>query len=98
MVGGKRRGMPLILMDGNDVIILCGKSIITRLPLTDISKAFVVFMSLFYLMDLDYPQSHEVALTIMQYLIFEDKKTPVELIKAVDANWVEYTMYKGANQ
>ena len=78
---GKRRGMPLILMDGNDVILLYRKCIITRLPLTEISKAFVVYMSLFYLMDLDYPQSHEVSLTIMQY-----KKTPVELIKTVDTN------------
>ena len=51
-------------MDGNDVF--CGKSIITRLPLTEISTAFVVYMSLFYLMDLYYPQSHEVALRIMR--------------------------------
>ena len=83
---GKCRGMPLIMMDGNDVILLCGKCIINRLPLTEISQAFVVYMSLFNLMDLDYPQSHEVALTIMQYIIFKDKKTPVELTKTVDIN------------
>ena len=86
--------MPLILMDGNDVILLCRKCLITRLPLTEISKALlVVYMSVIYLMDLYYPQSHEVALTIMQYIIFKDKKTPVELIKTVSTNWVEYTLY-----
>ena len=86
--------MPLLLIDKNVIILVCGSCIITRLPLYDIMEAFIAYMSLYYLMDVDYPQSQEVSLSIMQYIIFHDKKTPADVMKALDTSCRQYTLFK----
>ena len=68
------------------------------MPLDDIMEAFITYMSLYYLMDVDYPQSQEVSLTIMQYIIFHDKKTPPDVMKALDMSWRQYTIFKGPSE
>jgi hypothetical protein len=57
-------------------------------------KAFVAYMSVFYVADLDYPKQLELPLTILQYIIFKDKKTPADIVTQIDLVWKEYQKFK----
>ena len=88
---------PLILANGNqDVILFCGRHMVCQRPSEDLMMIFIAYLGLYYMLDVDYPGSHELSFTVMQYILFKDKKTPPDLVKAVDAVWGDYCKFKGA--
>lgn len=80
-------------MDGEEITLVFTNKIVTRFEINKIARAFVTYLALFYLLDIDYPKSLETQLTIMQYIIYKDKKTPKDIIGQVDSNWKAYCAY-----
>lgn len=50
----------------------------------DVEEAFVTFVAMFYLFDLDYPVSNQVGLYVLQWFIMKDTKVPKDLSKDLD--------------
>jgi hypothetical protein len=42
-------------------------------------EAALALIGLFYLLDVDYPKAHELGLTMLQNLVFQDLSTPDDL-------------------
>jgi len=81
-------------VSGEDVSLAIGTKIVTVFPLTKMCRAFVTLMAIHYVMDIDYCPQYEIALTIFQFLIYQDKKTPKDLVTQVDTVWREFCDYK----
>lgn len=53
-------------------------------------KAVLSLMAGFYLVDIDYPEDWEIAFTILQILVFQDSKSPVNIIETVNNQLKSY--------
>jgi hypothetical protein len=57
-------------------------------------EAVLTLVGFFYLMDFDYPKTHEIGLTMIQNLIFGDLRTPADIIGPFKSAKEEYLDYK----
>ncbi len=70
-----------------------GKLILT-LDLGKIVEAVLALIGLFYLLDVDYPQSHELGLTMLHNMVFQDLNVPADLIKLFETAKEKYLDFK----
>ena len=85
---------PVVVADNCEAIIFIGDNIVTRVAEGQMDLAVIAYMAVHYLLDMDYPPSYDVPLTILQYLIFEDQKTPADILKYTDQAWKEFCNFK----
>jgi hypothetical protein len=45
----------------------------------------IIYLGLYYLLDLDYPASHELGFTLLHYLFFQDETTPGDIVQTFNA-------------
>ena len=45
-----------------------------------LKEAVLALISSYYLLDIDYPKSHKLGLTMLQHIAFKDKSSPIFLI------------------
>ena len=83
----------MLYLNGEEVSLTYGSKIIATFQANKMCRAFSAFLALHYVMDLDYRKEWEIALTIMQYVVYKDKQTPKDLIPTVDKIWQEYCNY-----
>ena len=75
-------------------IIFIGQQIVTRVSGKKLAEALLAFLGMFYLLDVDYPTTHEVGLTMLQNLLFADHCAPQDMSAAFNATLSEYMKYK----
>ena len=61
--------------------------------LTELAKSIVAYLSMFYALNIDYPKEFEIALTAMQFFIFQNNDTPLDILESVQAGWSAYKDY-----
>lgn len=54
-------------------MLYLGSELLARFDEGQVAKAVVCFLASFYLLDLDYPPTWLLSLSILQKLVFEDK-------------------------
>ena len=69
-------------------------TVLIQLDKEQMQEAVLTLVGLFYLMDVDYPKSHEIGLTMIQNLIFHDLSTPADIIDPFKNAKEEYLQYK----
>ena len=94
VVGRNQSVNLLIVTSKEEVLLFCGRNLVCRKPPEDLLVIFITYLAMYYILDTDYLASHEIAFTIMQFILFDDKKTPPDLIKVLDAIWQEYMSFK----
>ena len=69
-------------------MVLLGKEVFLSFLNTEISKAVVAFLASFYLLDMDYPASYVIPLSVLQKIIFQDSQVHPsyqdDILKALD--------------
>ena len=73
--------LPLLLMfvDRYNVTLIIGRILTSSIVKDKLAEAVQAYMGLYYLLDIDYPPSHEFVLTMLHHLVFQDKNAPMEL-------------------
>jgi hypothetical protein len=59
---------------GNGSMLYIGKELLATFENDETVKAVICFLASFYLLDLDYPSTWLLSLSVLQKLIFEDKR------------------------
>jgi len=59
----------------------------------DVNFAFVVFLSMFYVLDVDYPPEMVVALSTMHRLVFMNNRVSETQIENYNSIWKEISVY-----
>ena len=78
--------------DQSEYLVMVGDQIVTRHEsLVVITAAYI---GLFYVLDVDYEECSECAVTILQYIFFKEEKAPARSIKQIDRLWQEYCAFK----
>ena len=60
-------------------MLIIGRMLISSIPKDKLAEAAQAYMRLFYLLDIDYPPSHELGLPMLQHLLFQDQNAPMDL-------------------
>ena len=63
-----------------------------------LKEALLANLGLYYLLDLDYLVSHELGFTILQYIFFEDEKTPEDMLQTFNATLEEFNNFRKSNE
>ena len=84
-----------LLVDKKFFYIMRATSIIIKIerkenPVT----AYLAYMEMYYLLDYDYPQHYEVALTALHFIIYEDKRIPVDILGHFNKIVEQYNKFK----
>ena len=53
----------------HEVHLFVGKAIICTVEPCKLNEIILVFLGVFYLLDVDYPATHEIGLTLLHYLL-----------------------------
>ena len=61
---------------------------------TQMDEAMVAFLSMFYLLDFDYPRCHENGLLVLQRLVFNDANVPEDAAASFNAAMITYRKFK----
>ena len=64
----------LVVTSADGSVVLLGKKILLIFKHDELPKALISFLASFYLLDLDYPTSCLVSLSMMQRIVFGDNK------------------------
>ena len=64
--------------------------------LKKLKEAVLALIGSYYLVDIDYPKSHELGLTMLKHLVFKDKISPGDLLNTLNATITSYTDYKNS--
>lgn len=57
-------------------------------------QAVLALIGVFYLIDVDYPKSHELGLTMLHNLVFQDMSTPADLLNSFESAKEDYLDFK----
>ena len=76
-----------MLVSDDEIIILVEGVILSKLAKNQLDHAVVAFLAHYYLLDLTYPPRWEIALTILQFLIFTDLQASPSSMSAVNELW-----------
>ena len=60
------------------------------IELENFKEAVLAMIGSFYLLDIDYRKSHELCLAILQHLVFEDKRSPCDLLNMLNATIAKF--------
>ena len=71
---------------------MCGEKILSRSPSS--LDCLIAYIGLHYVMDCDYDEWSEPAMTILQFLVFKDERSPATSLDQVDNLWQSYCQYK----
>lgn len=85
-----------MLIDSTTAYIICKGSIMVTIELDKVMEAALAFIGMFYVLDIDYPPSHELGLSVLHNFIFGDKSTPAELLSPFNTAIEEYTKFKNS--
>ena len=69
-------------------------SILFKIQVYELLEAVVAFLAAFYLLDVDYPNCHEIGVNLLEYFIFEDKNVPKDISVHFDAQLSAYKKFK----
>ena len=83
-----------MLIDSTSCYLVCHNHIFCTIKKENIAEAILTLIGMFYLLDIDYPKQHEVGLTMMQNLFFDDTSTPGDLIDTISSLMADYTKFK----
>ena len=64
------------------------------IKLEKFKEAILALIGSYYLLDIDYPKSHELGLTMLQYLVFKDKSSPGDLSTTLNGTIADYSRFK----
>ena len=64
--------------------------------LKKLKEAVLALIGSYYLLDIDYPKSHELDLTMLRHLVFKDKSSPGDLLNTFNATITSYTAFKNS--
>ncbi|XP_033125439.1 uncharacterized protein LOC117123570 [Anneissia japonica] len=84
-VSRRSGNVPVLLLDATNSYVVVGRTILTTVEISKLDEALLAFLGAFYLLDFDYPKSHEIGLSVLQCLILLDKETPADLLKTVES-------------
>jgi hypothetical protein len=73
------KGVPLLCIDKTYAYLMCSGNLVCKVELQKVMEAALALIGLFYLLDVDYPKAHELGLTMLQNLVFQDLSTPDDL-------------------
>ena len=85
--------LPNLLVDKNSVYCIVGKRILFKTEVENLAEAVVGFMATFYLFDYEYPKSTEMAMNVLQVLIFLDTEIPEYIAGPVNGMLEDYRSY-----
>ena len=85
---------PHLIEDTDQILLRSGGEIICKFNC--LTEAFITYLSLHYLVDMDYPPSLNVALTILSFLVFGEEKAPEDILKHFHTVWLEFCDFKHA--
>lgn len=85
-----------MLIDSTTAYIICNGSILVTIQLDKVMEAALAFIGMFYVLDIDYPPSHELGLTVLHSFMFGDKSTPAELLTPFDTAIEKYMKFKNS--
>lgn len=84
--------MPGLMIDKEGkAIILLGREIFSLHD--DIVEAFLTFLAMYYVLDVDYPQSYAMAFSIIHRYIFNDNRVCESVMELFDSAWEEISKY-----
>ena len=75
------------------ITLYVGKTIFFQINRKLIDEAFIAYLASYYLLDMDYPKAGETALTIMQWIIFDDKSVPVNIMDDTKQKFEDYLAF-----
>lgn len=87
-----------MLLDANDIHLIVGRKIVSTIEAQLLREAVLAYFGLYYLLDFDYPPSLELGFTLCHYFFFEDKTTPVELVKPFNAAFSDFQKFQKCNE
>ena len=64
--------------------------------LKKLKEAVLALIGSYYLVDIDYPKSHELGLTMLKHLVFNDKSSLGDLLNTLNATITSYTAFKNS--
>jgi len=89
-------GMPGLVLTPENSFVITGQEV--YVTLNSPINAFVAFISLFYLLDIDYPKELEIPLSIVHRYIFSDLHIHATINKdEFDEKWLEVFKYLNPN-
>ncbi|XP_028417701.1 uncharacterized protein LOC114544956 [Dendronephthya gigantea] len=88
------KGIPLLCLDKTSAYLVCQGTLIFTVELRNIMQAVLALIGLFYLIDVDYPKSHELGLTMLHSLLFHDMNTPADLYNSFESAKEDYLKFK----
>jgi len=74
--------------------IIVGKKIVSQLEEEELDEGMLALLASFYLLDFDYLRHHEIGLTFMQQLVFEDMNVPIDLATSFNLAITNYNNFK----
>lgn len=87
---------PMLVLDSTSAYLICKGNILSVIELVKCKEAVLALIGTFYLLDIDYPKSHELGLTMLHHLVFQDKSSPGDLLNTVNATFTEYNKFKNS--
>ena len=84
----------MLLTDSSNAYLICKGHILSTIQIEGFSEAILALIAVFYLLDIDYPKSHELGLTVLQHLIFEDTSSPGDLLNTINSTLSEFSEFK----
>jgi len=83
-----------MIIDNEEILVVAGNIIISRIDDPNFEEVFIVYLGVHYLLDMDYLETIELPMTVLQFLVFGDKKAPPDTLKSLDMCWKDYCLYK----
>ena len=95
----QRKGdAPVILLDNNHAYLIVGRQIVCTIERQHLREALLAYLGLYYLLDLDYPALLELGFTLLQYIFFQDQKTPGDMVATFNATLLEFNKFQKGNE
>jgi preprotein translocase subunit SecB len=73
--------------------LVVGKRIICTFNIKEIPEAIMAYLTSYYALNFDYPQSRKLELSILQFFSFEDQATPINMAKLFNNVLAEFNKY-----
>ena len=86
--------MPMLMVEKDQCYLVIGNKIISKLEIAKLDEGLVAFLSLFYLLNFDYPRNQEIGLLMLQHFIFNDKNLPEDAVNSFNATVADYRKFK----
>jgi hypothetical protein len=78
--------------------LIIGRKIVSVVERKHLGEAVLAYLGLYYLLDLDYPASHELGFTLLHYLFFEDETTPGDIVQTFNATLAAFQKFQKSNE